>query len=173
MAQLYPPLNDPPLEGDLLAPTDGRPRAIRPRFIKTWQQFFAQLRDFSGNVINALFAQFVLTAANGNLPNARVLTSTPTVAVDLAAAGQVRLNVPDHAITYVKIQNVSAGPRVLGAFVAGTVGEFIVGPGLKMTATTLSVNLTAFGFAPLATGAEPMQLISDGAGQPIMVPFTT
>lgn len=35
----------------------------------------------------------------------------------------------------------------------------------------LSVSSESAGFAPLTTGAEPIELVSDGAGQCVMVPY--
>ncbi|MCV0371708.1 hypothetical protein [Filomicrobium sp.] len=64
-------------------------------------------------------AQFIVADADANVPNAREATDTATVAWDFATAGQAKANVPDSAITYAKIQNVSATARVLGRNTAG------------------------------------------------------
>jgi hypothetical protein len=48
MADIYPPLADPPLDAELLAtdPTSRLGKPVRPRFSPAWQQFFLRLRDF-------------------------------------------------------------------------------------------------------------------------------
>ncbi len=45
---------------------------------------------------------------------------------------------------------------------------------LQITATTDPIEEDGFGlaFAPLSTGVEPLELVSDGQGQCVMVPYT-
>lgn len=59
-------------------------------------------------------AQYLVAAANASLTAERVTTDTATIAWDHAVAGQAKANVPDDAITYAKLQNVSATDKVLG-----------------------------------------------------------
>jgi len=86
-------------------------------------------------------AQYIVGAADVNLTAERVVTATPTVTWDLTVAGQAQANVPDTAITYSKIQNVTAS-RVLGrgSASAGPPQELTVGTGLSLTGTTLSAT---------------------------------
>jgi hypothetical protein len=89
---LYPPLNDPPLEGDLLTPNGARGTPKRPFFSKAWQQYFARLAQAASGGIAPAGAEYVLTAPNPALPAAAVLVSTDTVTVDTATPGQVKLH---------------------------------------------------------------------------------
>ncbi len=85
----------------------------------------------------------------------------------------VATTIAPHVVTYAKIQNVSAASRVLGrgsSAGAGTVQELTLGTGLIMTGTVLSSN--AGGYVPLALGSEPLTFVSDGAGHPVLVPYT-
>jgi hypothetical protein len=51
--------------------------------------------------------------------NTRALTDTATVAWDFATDNQAKANVPDDAITYAKMQNISATSRILGRATSG------------------------------------------------------
>jgi len=86
-------------------------------------------------------AQYIVGAANPDLTAERVVTATPTVTWDLTTVGQAKANVPDAAITYGKIQNVTAS-RVLGRGSAGTGSpeELTIGTGLTLTGTTLAAT---------------------------------
>lgn len=64
-------------------------------------------------------AEYLVGAGDATLTAERVVTGTATVTWDLATAGQAKANVPDDAITYAKIQNVSATDKVLGRSTAG------------------------------------------------------
>ena len=64
-------------------------------------------------------AQYLVAAANGDLTAERVPTNTATVEWDFGTAAQAKANVPDSAITYAKIQNVSATDMLLGRSTAG------------------------------------------------------
>lgn len=56
---------------------------------------------------------------------------------------------------------------------AGVIEPISLGSGLTLTGTVLSAAaVSALSYVPLATGAEPMVFLSDGAGSPILVPFT-
>ncbi len=89
---LYPPLNEAPLEGDVLVPDGRTGRPKRPVFSKPWQQYFSRLTQASGGGIAPANAEYVLTAPNPALPDAAVLVSTDTVTVDTATPGQVKLH---------------------------------------------------------------------------------
>ncbi|MDR7496836.1 MAG: hypothetical protein QN174_07755 [Armatimonadota bacterium] len=58
-------------------------------------------------------AEYLVGAAHGELSAERVVTDTPTVAWDLATAGQAKANVPDNAVTNAKLRD-SAGLSVIG-----------------------------------------------------------
>lgn len=64
-------------------------------------------------------AQYLVGASNGTLTQERVVTDTATVAWDLGTGGQAKANVPDEAITYAKMQHVSASDRLLGRVSSG------------------------------------------------------
>lgn len=59
-------------------------------------------------------AQYIVAASNATLTAERVATDTATVTWDFGTAAQAKANVPDGAITYAKIQDVSATDKVLG-----------------------------------------------------------
>jgi hypothetical protein len=65
---------------------------------------------------------------------------TTTVTWDHSTAGQSKAQIPDGAITYAKLQAVSANPRLLGRSTtgAGPVEELQVGSGLSLTGGTLA-----------------------------------
>jgi hypothetical protein len=67
-------------------------------------------------------AEYLVRTAVGVLSAERVVTDTATVAWDWSVGGQAKANVPDAAITYAKIQPVSAN-RLLGSVAGGTVEE--------------------------------------------------
>jgi hypothetical protein len=67
-------------------------------------------------------AEYLVRTANGGLSAERVVTDTATVAWDWATAGQAKANVPDAAITYAKMQAVTAN-RLLGSIAGGSVEE--------------------------------------------------
>lgn len=64
-------------------------------------------------------ASYLVGAANGTLTSERVVTDTATVEWDLATAAQAKAQVPDGAITYAKIQDISATDKLLGRSTAG------------------------------------------------------
>lgn len=88
---LYPPLNEAPLEGDILVPDGHKGKPVRPKFSKPWQQYLSTLRQATGGGIAPADAEYVLTDPNPALPNASVLVSTSTVTVDTSTPGQVKL----------------------------------------------------------------------------------
>ncbi len=82
---LQPPLNNPMLE------KDGRPN-------NPWAMFFLRLQSANnGNAPSS--AEYILAAANGLLPNARVGTTSTTIAWDYSASGQAKVNLRDTAVT--------------------------------------------------------------------------
>jgi len=68
--------------------------------------------------------------------------------------------------------NASAASKLLGRGSAGGAGiweEISLGTGVTMSGTTLSASGVAY--APMSTGAEPLEIMSNGAGQVLMVGF--
>lgn len=64
-------------------------------------------------------ATYLVQSANVDLTAEKTVTDTTTVAWDFATAGQAKASVPNGAITYAKIQNVSAADILLGRSTAG------------------------------------------------------
>jgi hypothetical protein len=79
-----------------------------------------------------------------------------------------------HAVTFNKIQTVHADKLLGRGHGAGTgdVQEITLGNRLSMTATTLNVDGENGGFVPVSTGAEPLVIVSNGAGSVLLVPYT-
>jgi hypothetical protein len=63
--------------------------------------------------------EYIVKAASGDLSAERVLTDTATVTWDYATGGQAKASVPNAAITYAKIQDVSATDKLLGRASSG------------------------------------------------------
>ncbi len=84
---VQPPLNTPPLPHDTKL------------FVSPWALFFTTLANASGGGNAPANADYVLTAPDASLPNARVATTTTTIAVDLATAAQIKWNLRDTAVT--------------------------------------------------------------------------
>lgn len=102
-----------------------------------------KLNTVGGGVAGApANAEYLVAVANGTLSAERVPTDTSTVAWDFGTAAQAKANVPNDAITYAKIQNVSNTDRLLGRDTAGAGDveelsvsgglEFSGGPGLRV-----------------------------------------
>jgi hypothetical protein len=105
--------------------------------------------DTAHSLLQSLSARFVVQSVPELLPNARTLGDTPTITFDWGAAGIVLANVPDRAITYAKIQDVSAG-KVLGSVAGGAVEE---------------ISVTAAGRALLGDADAAAQRTTLGLGQ--------
>jgi hypothetical protein len=58
-------------------------------------------------------AEVVVAASSDDFPGSRVLTSTPTVAWDIATAAQAKANVPDAGITLAKMELGPVGGEIL------------------------------------------------------------
>ena len=79
----------------------------------------AATKDYADSVGAATDAQYLVGLAHAGLTAERVVTDTATVAWDLGTAGQAKAAVPDDAITYAKMQNVSATDKLLGRSTSG------------------------------------------------------
>lgn len=93
-------------------------------------------------------ASYLVSASHSLLSGERVVTDTPTVTWDQATAGQSKANVPDSAITYAKLQDVTATQRLLGRYTAGAgeAQEISLGTGLTLDAGgVLTSGVTAPG----------------------------
>lgn len=64
-------------------------------------------------------SEYLVGASDSGLSAERVVTNTTTVEWDLGTTGQAKANVPDAAITYAKMQHVSATDKVLGRVSTG------------------------------------------------------
>jgi hypothetical protein len=96
--------------------------------------------------------EYIVAASNSELTAERVVTNTATLAWDTGTAGQLKANIPDDAVTYAKLQNVTATNRILARFTAGAgdVEEASLGTGLSFVAGVLTMNVaTALGYTPL------------------------
>lgn len=79
-------------------------------------------------------AQYLVAASDSTLTAERVTTNTATVEWDHATAAQAKANIPDDAITFVKLQNLTSD-RLIGRDTAssGDPEEISVGGGLEFT----------------------------------------
>lgn len=90
-------------------------------------------------------APYVIGQTTTGLANGRVVTNTPTITWDMTTPLQAKSQVPDNAITYPIIQDISAASRLLGrgsAAGAGDPQELTVSTGLLMSGTALQVSTT-------------------------------
>src|SRR3990167_6953972 len=81
--------------------------------------------------------------------------------------------ISNDAVTYAKMQDVSAASRLLGrgsAAGAGDVQEITLGTGLTMSGTSLSS--LAVDFVVMSDGANPANPLNDGNGNFIYTPYT-
>lgn len=108
-------------------------------------------------------ASYLVSAAHSLLTGERVVTDTPTVTWDHATAGQSKANVPDNAITYAKLQDVSGGGRLLGRYdgAPGDAQEVSLGTGLTLDASGV---LSAPGTGSGSPGGSPGQVQYNNGG---------
>lgn len=171
-----PSPTDPVLESDLT--TRRRPFSISfpsehdPVVYKELNQLINQLnledhfiiQLVQGAPTSLAAAAFILASPSAALASALSLTDSATIAWDTTTiGGQVSASVRDDSITYAKLQNVSAGERLLGrgstSGGAGDVEEIEIGAGLAMDGRTLKVDTAA------SVGAFGL-LVQDGATNP-------
>jgi len=119
----------------------------------------------SGGGAAPVDAEYVTSTASVPLTSERVLTDTATVIWDRTTPSQIKATIADDAVTYAKIQNVSAASRLLGrgsASGAGDPQEITLGTNLTMSGTTLNatggggtgnVTYTASSTAPVSPAA--------------------
>jgi hypothetical protein len=141
----------------------------------TWSNaMWAWMRDITAAVSQVAGAgaapadaEYVVGALNGVLSNERLTTSTATVAWDLGTAGQAKANVPDNAITFAKLQNITT-QRVIGRNTAGTGDpeEVTASQVLDWIGSTRGAVLYrgAAGWAILTPGTSGFALTSNGVG---------
>jgi hypothetical protein len=112
------------------------------------------------------------------------VSQIPTPAAPLTDPTSGRITVPWFQFLLRLVQGV-------GSFAPGDGGYIVTGPDAELPnarvatdSPTVDVDLTVpgiirwhalggtgSGWAPLSTGAEPLVLVSDGAGQCVMVPY--
>jgi hypothetical protein len=111
---------------------------------------------------------YLVKTASAGLSAERVVTDTATLAWDWATAGQAKANVPNDAITYAKLQNVSATSRVLGRKTtgAGDAEEITLTELLDFIGSAAQGDILfrgASGWARLAAGTSGNFLKTQGA----------
>lgn len=99
-------------------------------------------------------AEYLVGASDSTLTAERVVTDTPTIAWDLATAGQAKVNVvagsigtshlADGAVTFIKLQNLSAS-RVIGrqSGTGGSPQELSLVAPLEISGTNIQLNTSA------------------------------
>lgn len=100
-------------------------------------------------------AEYIVKSASGELSAERVLADTATVAWDYATGGQAKASVPDDAITYAKMQNVSATDKLLGRASSG------VGDVEEIACTSFARSLLDDGNAATARSTLGVAIGSD------------
>ena len=135
-------------------------------------------------------ADYLVKTANGSLSAERVVSDSTSVVANWATGGQVSFEraaltgdvtasansnattIANDAVTYAKIQNVSAASKLLGrgsASGSGDVEEITLGTGLTMSGTTLSAS-GGSGASPWTTktttytAADGDRLLADTSG---------
>ena len=113
-------------------------------------------------------AEYIVAALNAGLTSERVATDTATITWSFATIGQAQAQIPNDAVTYAKIQNVTAS-RLLGrgsAAGAGDTQELTAGDGLTIASTVLQLSpaiatftITATGFTTTVTGTARYVLL--------------
>lgn len=100
-------------------------------------------------------ADVVVGTDGSGFPNARLPIDTPTIAVDVSVDNEVRWN-------YV-------GPTIAGPVgPPGRDGE----PGSRGRMGPPGKNGSGVSYVPVTTGAEPIELVSNGAGSLLLIPYT-
>ena len=118
-------------------------------------------------------AEYILGAAEVTLVNSREATDTATVEWDFATPGQAKAAVPNDAITYAKMQNVSAASRIIGrgsSAGAGDPQELSVGTGLAISGTTISAVADGVAIVFIIDGGG--SAITTGVKGYIEIPFS-
>jgi hypothetical protein len=92
--------------------------------------------------------------------------------VTATGPGSVPATIASHAVTFAKFQAASGGSLLLGRgdSGAGDFQEITLGDGLSMTGAVLKA--TGQPYQPLSMGTEPLVFMSDGMGNPMMIPFS-
>lgn len=99
-------------------------------------------------------ADYVVGTSQPSLPNARVAIDSATIAVDATTAGEMSWD-------------------YIGPTIAGPVGP----PGRRgedgaRGRTLLMRSRSSVSYVPVSTGAEPLEIMSNGAGAVLLVPYT-
>lgn len=117
---------------------------------------------------------YVTLATHATLTSERVLTGSSRVSVTDAGAGStVTLDIPNDAINYGRIQNVSAASRLLGRGSAGGSGdveELTPGSGLTLSGTTLTAEGREWSVLTNGDVASPEIIFADGEVVMVHIP---
>lgn len=79
--------------------------------------------------------------------------------------------ITNNVVTVAKLQQVPT-KTLLGRLAAGTGNVQIITIGSGFTEVGTTLNASGVAFVPVSTGAEPLLIVSNGAGSVLLTPYT-